>query len=340
MGDLIMSAPAIRALKKTFSANITVLTSSLASGIAPMIPEIDDLIIFDLPWVKTNVITDDGSLLSLIDQLKEREFDAAVIFTVFSQNPLPAAMIAYLACIPKRLAYCRENPYYLLTNWVPDKEPYSFIRHQVDRDVALVQHVNAHADDLRLSLNVPASAIDEVNDILHANNLDVGSKWAIFHAGVSEQKRAYPKALWANAARKLIDEAGYKILFTGARSDMELCASIVAQAGDNAYNVAGVFGLQQFAALIKKSPIVVSVNTGPVHIASAVGTPIVVLYAQTNPQHTPWMVDHRVLEFGVPVEQRSKNEVIQQLYKTVYKHSAIMPGATDIYNAVIELIGS
>ena len=52
MGDLIMSSPAIRALKETFSAKITVLTSSMAAGIVPAISEIDEVIVFDLPWVK------------------------------------------------------------------------------------------------------------------------------------------------------------------------------------------------------------------------------------------------------------------------------------------------
>jgi hypothetical protein len=66
-----------------------------------------------------------------VRQISEKKFDAAVIFTVYSQNPLPTVMLAYLAGIPKRLAYCRENPYQLLTDWVPDQEPYTLIKHQV-----------------------------------------------------------------------------------------------------------------------------------------------------------------------------------------------------------------
>mgnify|MGYP003350186482 CR=1 FL=1 len=63
---------------------------------------------------------------------------AAVIFTVYSQNPLPAALFATWAGIPLRLAYCRENPYALLTDWVPEPEPESFIRHEVQRQIDLV----------------------------------------------------------------------------------------------------------------------------------------------------------------------------------------------------------
>ncbi len=83
MGDLIMSSPAIRALKQTFSSRITVLTSSMASGITPFIAEIDDVIVFDLPWVKAKEAIANEEIFDLVTQLKKRKFDAAVIFTVF-----------------------------------------------------------------------------------------------------------------------------------------------------------------------------------------------------------------------------------------------------------------
>ncbi|HEX8462325.1 MAG TPA: glycosyltransferase family 9 protein, partial [Segetibacter sp.] len=99
-----------------------------------------------------------------------------------------------------------------------------------------------------------------------------------------------------------------------------------------------LFKLDEFIALIKLSPIVVSVNTGTIHIAAAVGTPIVVLYAQTNPQHTPWMVPNKVLDFAVNDESRSKNEVIQYLYKSLYASPVSMPQPQDIFDAVTELL--
>src|SRR5436853_376904 len=92
MGDLIMTAPAFRALKETFGAKITVLTSSMAAGIIKHIPEIDDSIIFDLPWVKNEKATYTDSFYKGVEAIKAANFDGAVIFTVYSQNPLPNAM--------------------------------------------------------------------------------------------------------------------------------------------------------------------------------------------------------------------------------------------------------
>ena len=131
MGDLLMSGPAIRAIKASFETKITVLTSSMATAIAALMPEIDEVMVFDVPWVKTQEAANKEAVAQIVSRLAEKKFDAAVIFTVFSQNPLPSAMLAYLAGIPKVLAYCRENPYGLLSDWVPDEEPYALIRHQV-----------------------------------------------------------------------------------------------------------------------------------------------------------------------------------------------------------------
>ena len=117
MGDLIMTGPALRALKESFGCKITILTSSMAAGIAILMPEIDEVMIFDVPWVKNQVTPDPEVFNKTIRLIQKKKFDAAIIFTVYSQNPMPAIMLAYLAGIPKRLAYCRENPYELLTDW-------------------------------------------------------------------------------------------------------------------------------------------------------------------------------------------------------------------------------
>ncbi|MDQ6812335.1 MAG: glycosyltransferase family 9 protein, partial [Bacteroidota bacterium] len=171
MGDLIMSAPAIRALKETFAAKITVLTSTMAAGVVPFIAEIDEAIVFDLPWVKAKGYSESEEIPVLVEQLKARSFDAAVIFTVFSQNPLPAAMIAYLAAIPLRLSYCRENPYALLTDWLPDKEPYNFIQHQVERDLKLVNSVGAYTNNCCLHLSVAEKTAEIVQNKLNEKQI-------------------------------------------------------------------------------------------------------------------------------------------------------------------------
>jgi lipopolysaccharide heptosyltransferase II len=337
MGDLIMTGPAIRALKKTFGAHITVLTSSMAKAVIPHMPEIDDAIIYDLPWVKTNTVPDTSQFNEVVEIIRQRKFDAAVVFTVYSQNPLPTAMLAYLAGIPNILAYCRENPYGLITNWVPDKEPYDLIKHQVQRDLDLVRTIGADTVDKSLSLSINHNLWQAVSAKLTSIGFDIGKRWIILHAGVSEKKREYSIHSWISTAKRLLMQ-GYQVLFTGSSSEKILTDHLQQQTGAGSFSIAGVFNLEEFICLVKNAPCMVSVNTGTTHIAAAVATPVVVLYAQTNPQHTPWNVPCKVLPFGVPAELQSKNQVIAYVSNKMYNEAVEMPGPDDIIKAVDELM--
>jgi lipopolysaccharide heptosyltransferase II len=337
MGDLIMSGPAIRALKENFSCKITILTSSMAASVAKLMPEIDEVMVFDVPWVKNNLEPDSEIFNETVRQISEKRFDAAVVFTVYSQNPLPAVMLAYLAGIPKRLAYCRENPYRLLTDWVPDQEPYTFIKHQVRRDLDLVAAVGAVTSNDQLKLAVNDGLIDHINQVLTDQGIDIHSPWLIFHPGVSETKRDYPIQQWTAAGCELIRK-GYQILITGGIAEKQLCEITQQQIGKYSVNAAGLFSLEEFVTLISLAPVVVSVNTGTVHIAAAVGTPVVVLYALTNPQHTPWKVPCEVLLFQVPETVQSKNEVVRHVSRFLCSEPVGMPDGPVVACAVEELL--
>lgn len=316
MGDLVMTTPAFRALKQTFpEAHLTLLTSTVGGVVAAGLPEIDETIIFDVPWVKNGsadaaqLDDDTNGVTALVEQLKREKFDAAILFTVYSQNPLPAAMICYLAGIPQVLGYCRENPYRLMNCWLPDTEPLQGVQHEVERQLSLVASIGAKTDDKHLRLPVKMDSLAQAKEIL-SSTIDSDKKWLILHAGVSEQKRKFPPEHYAKAMRQLVKQ-GWQIVLTGSESEMQDVADLAAQIGDGAFNLAGKLNLDQLIAAISLAPIVVSNNTGPVHLAAATGTPVVVLYAMTNPQHTPWMVPSRVLYFEVTPELRSRNQLLQ-----------------------------
>jgi ADP-heptose:LPS heptosyltransferase len=339
MGDVIMTVPAIRALKETFGARITLLTSSMAKGVVKLIPEIDEAIVFDVPWVKSVETVEPDSFNDMVAIIKKKQFDAAVIFTVYSQSPLPTAMLAYLAGIPKILAYCRENPYHLITDWVPDIEPYDQIKHQVRRDLDLVATVGAKARNETLHLDVDESLWPRVKEKLKTAGVDTDKPWLLLHAGVSEKKREYPVKHWASVGQKLI-EKGYQLILTGSGAERQLTDELGKAIGEGSFSAGGLFLLNEFICLIKNAQLMLSVNTGTIHIAAAVGTPVVVLYAQTNPQHIPWGVPNKVLAFPVPAHLRSKNEVIMYVNKTLYSKPAGLPTTMDIINAVNELLNS
>lgn len=338
MGDLLMSSPAIRALKETFDAQITILTSSAAAGIVRQLPQIDDCIVADLPWVKNPSATSLAEFNELIGLISNRNFDLAVIFSVYSQNPLPAAMLAWQAGVPQRLAYSRENPYGLLSHWVPDEEPFSVLKHQVRRDLDLVASIGATTSCEKIQISTPPYAWTQALHKLSAAGVDPGQPWLILHAGVSEDKRQYPASRWIETAKLIRDKLGVQVLFTGSGAEKTLTDTLQHAAGIKTFSVAGVFDLDEFTALIARAPLVISVNTATAHLAAAVATPVIVLYALTNPQHSPWKAKGKVFPFDVMQGFESKNEVIRQANKKYFRVPAGMVTPAEIMDAASAIL--
>lgn len=302
LGDVLMTTPAIRALKQSGRARrVTLLTSTGAAEVAAMIPEIDHCMLYDAPWIKASVRRATSQAdHAIIQRLRQRRFDAAVIFTVYSQNPLPAALLCYLADIPLRLAHCRENAYQLLTHHAPELEPERIIRHEVRRQLDLVASVGSHTRDEAMRMRVPETARAFVREALRAAGVELERPWIAVHPGASAPSRRYAPGNYAQAARTLVLEDGFQMVFTGSTEESELVDLIRDKMGVPAYSLAGRLNLPELAGLLSMTPLLISNNTGPVHVACAVGTPVVDLYALTNPQHTPWGVPHRLLFHDVP----------------------------------------
>jgi len=338
MGDVLVSSPAIRALKETYSCKITLLTSTSAKGLATMLPDIDEFLVVDVPWVKNEGVHQPSAYLELLALIKAKSFDGCVIFTVYSQNPMPAIMLAYLAEIPLRLAYCRENPYHLLSDWIPDPEPYQLIKHQVTRDLDLVAAIGAYTRDEQLKITLKAGLFELVQDkIKETVVLLTSGAYYVLHPGVSEEKRRYPKEKWIELGKKLVSQSNIPILLTGNAAEAELVKEIADETGG--IPIAGMLGLDEFAALLEHATAVISVNTGTVHLAAAVQTPLIVLYAQTNPQHVPWLSEHRVMPFSVSSQLKSKNEVIRWVDEKLYALTVPYPEPDDVIKALFAITG-
>jgi len=335
IGDVLMTTPAIRALKASHpSRRITLLTSSAGATTASLVPEVDEVIVYDAPWLKATAPRIDSSPeYEMAEQLRRLQFDAAAIFTVYSQNPLPSAFLCYMADIPLRLAHCHENPYQLLTHWVKDPEPESFVRHEVRRQLDLVATIGCKIDNEQMSLRISEEARWQVQDMLRKLGIDRERLWVVIHPGATAPSRRYSPAGFASVARRLVLDLGIQVIFTGTEPERELVEGIQTAIGVPTYSLVGCLNLGELVALLAIAPLLIANNTGPVHIAAAVGTPVVDLYALTNPQHTPWGVPHRVLFHDVPCKYCYKS-ICPQLHH----HCLQLVTPESIVHATCELL--
>lgn len=301
LGDVLMTTPAMRALKNLPGRpHLTLLASTAGAAAADFLPDVDDVLRYDAAWVK-NDAQGNGQDVDMIRRLAAGRYDAAVIFTVYSQSALPAALLCHLAGIPRVLAHSRENPYRLVTDWVRECEPESGIRHEVQRQLDLVATVGARSATTTMAWRVrPADRVG-LRARLDAAGVAEQGGWIAVHPGASASSRRYPPALFAQAIAAMRSE-GRRIVLLGTAADRGLHGALAGQRrlAPGLVDLSGELNLGELAAAIEAAAVLVCNNSGPAHIAAALGVPVVDLYALTNPQHTPWQVPHRVLFHDVP----------------------------------------
>lgn len=302
LGDVLMTTPALHALRNSAAdRHITLLASRSGVALAPFLPDVDDVIQYDAPWVAhaSGAMRTPADDQPMLEHLRRKRFDAAVVFTVYSQSPLPAAMLCYLAGIPRRLAHCRENPYALLTGWLREPEPQHGTRHEVQRQLDLVRQVGAHSPETGMRFSVRQADRRALDAQLSARGVVCVASSIVLHPGASAASRRYPPERFGEVATRLARETGASLLITGSAGERPLVQAVIRAAAPDVrtqlHDLSGTLTLGELAALIERSSVLVSNNSGPVHLASALGAPVVDLYALTNPQHTPWQTPHRVL---------------------------------------------
>lgn len=307
LGDVLVTTPALHALKSALPrAAVTLLASPVGAQAGRLNPDLDDVIVYQAPWMDPwqRLPQDSAREQALIATVRERRFDAAVIFTSFRQSALPAAYLCYLAEIPLRLAASIDGPGSLLTT--RHKHPEAMM-HEVERGLDLLGAIGiappltTRAGERGLVLSVSDEARGAALGLLAAHRLDPLRPLVVLHPGCSMPARTYPWELYAEVAGLLVQRLDATVLLTGAEDERSLVERIhahVAPAQRRAVvALAGDVAFPTLCALIEAADLTVTNNTGPMHVAAALRTPVVALFALTNPpeQWGPWGVPHRQL---------------------------------------------
>ena len=295
IGDVVMLGPALRAVKETSpQPRLTLLASPAGSTAVSLLPWVDDVITWRPIW------QDVGGCMpfhparerELINMLAERQFDAALIFTSFSQTPHTPGYVCYLAGIPLRAGESKEFGGSTLTTELKGSDD---DLHQVERNLRLVEHLGFVARDRRLMLAIPEEARQAVPLLLERVGLDPDAPFLLVHPGASAQARRYPVERFGIVAR-LLTRRGWPILVTGVEREAVLLAELMQHAPDARCLVGGAT-LAEYAAMVERAALVICNDTLPMHLADAVGTPEVVLFSGTDyeEQWRPRATAHRLL---------------------------------------------
>lgn len=285
LGDVLLSGPAVRAIASTASS-VTMVCGRRGIQAGRMLPGVGRLIQATAPWIDPvpgPVIPSETN--ELIDRFRGMRIDEAVIFTSFHQSPLPMALLLRLAGVGRISAISDEYPGSLLDL----RCQISGDVHEVERSLLLADQAGfaiPSGDDAKLRVNLPGRDVPLPFG---------GAPYVVAHPGTSVPARAWSQRRYCETVDLLVS-SGRKVVVTGSRAERHLTAHIAGEHPD-VLDVGGKLSFGQLGNVMAAADVVVCGNTGPAHLAAAVGTPVVSLFAPTVPatKWRPWGVPHRIL---------------------------------------------
>ncbi|MBF6345307.1 glycosyltransferase family 9 protein [Nocardia cyriacigeorgica] len=265
-GDVLVTGPAIRAIAAR-ADKLTFLAGPRGRAAAHLLPGVDEVLEFAAGWVDfdrppvTARVIDD-----LVAVIAARQIDEALIFTSFHQSPLPLALVLRMAAVPRICAISTDYPGSLLD-----------VRHAVDEDVP----EPIRALSLAAAAGYPSadSALAVRDDLPDVRALTGEPGYVVVHPGAAVPARR----MSARRSRSMVAalaESGHRVVVTGGPGETELTATV---SGDHALDLGGATDLPMLAAVLRGARVVVAPNTAAAHLAAAVGTPVVSLFAPVVP---------------------------------------------------------
>jgi ADP-heptose:LPS heptosyltransferase len=290
-GDVLLAGPAIRAIAGG-ADHVTLLCGLRGRRAAALLPGVDEILVWRAPWIDPEPDpVDPADIEGLAARLREARIDRAVILGSFHQSPLPTALVLRLAGIGHVAATSVDYPGSLLDM----RHQISEDVHEVERSLDLVQALGYRlppSDDRALRILRPAAG---------RPTAAFAGDYVVVHPGASVPARAWEPEHCAELV-ELLAEAGRRVVVTGGPGERALTACVAGPARPEVLDLGGETTLAELAEVLAAADAVVVGNTGPAHLAAAVGTPVVSLFAPSVPpvRWRPWRVSHELLYIDVP----------------------------------------
>ena len=270
IGDVIFSTPCVRALRENFPESfIGFLTTPYTKDLLLDNPDISEVIIYDRSaslWQK----------LECIKRLRGYKFDLAIIlYPVFE-----SAFIAFLSGARFRVGYPLNGSGFLLTTKADIKNIY---KHEIETCLAVVRAIGAETLDKKPCLRINSEAEKYAEDFFAQNNILSSDLIVGIHPGASREYARWQEEGYAKVADALISNLGAKVILFGGKLDREVINYMLSLMKEMPVVLNSELNLQQLAALTKRCKVFVGNNSGPIHIAAALGVPAVAIFGNIHP---------------------------------------------------------
>ena len=303
IGDVIHTLPALIALRGHYpEAEITWLVETTAAPIIDGHPALDQILISRRKeWVDA-ILHQDGKARKIalkeafgfIQKLRQNRYDIIIDF----QNLFKSGVLVGLVRGRRKVGFDKgmqrnEKAHHFYNRRVP---PVSMEIHAIERYLTLLEAIGVK--DKRIAYQIPVSDTDihEVDRLLTDAGVGKNEKLVAINPMARWETKLWKPERFAQVAEQLVATGQIKVVFTGGAADRDKLDAILSMMNNQAVNLAGRTSLKELAALYMRAELLISTDTGPMHLAAAVETPVVALFGPTAPWRTgPYGDQHQVI---------------------------------------------
>jgi len=274
IGDTVLVTPLISALKKALPlAEMHLLIHSDTAPVVKGHPEIDNLHAFDYIHAKKDLLY----FIKFVHKIKKLKFDMVIDLTRNDRSALLTALTGAVwrigydgASLFQKMAYTHKVPFR------------SGKIHMVDHHLQIAGHLGLPVDNIHPNLAVSRREIRDVRHRLDGAGLDATRPYVLIHPGARRWYKSWPTDRFARIADAILEHYPVQVVISGAPGDQAACGAIASAMTRRAFDLCGVFSLSQLPALIEQGALLIGNDSAPIHIATAVNTPVVALFGPTR----------------------------------------------------------
>jgi len=271
IGDVILSTPVIKTMRDNYpDAFISMMVSPYAREVVEGNPYLDEVLVYDKDgkhkgWLKS---------MAFAAHLRERRFDLALVLHPTNRVHL----LVFFAGIGRRLGYDRKMGF-LLTDRIKHLKHLGE-KHELEYNLDIVRHLGIEVTDKEIFMPIKKESENWADDTFRALNFKKTDKIIAVHPAASCPSKIWPKERFAALADSLIEKYGVKVLFISGPKDTGLVQGLMKHMRHQASDLSGRSTVSQTASLLKRCRLFISNDSGPVHIACAVGTPVISIFGR------------------------------------------------------------
>jgi len=279
IGDVVLSTPVLRALRTAYPcAYLAMLVRPYTRAVVEGNPYVDDVIAYDKKECDRNVFR----FFSFIRSLRQKRFDCAIVLHPTNRDHL----IVFLSGIKRRIGYGRKLGFLLTDRLAHDKQLGQ--KHESDYALDMARWLGIEPQEKEFFVPTDSRAERWAGDFLRAAGVKADERVVVINPGASCQSKIWPPERYARVADALARQ-GHKIVVLSGPDKLDISTArlVISHMQERAIDCIAKAPIPETASLFRQSSLVISADTGPMHVASAVGVPVIAIFGRNQPGISP-----------------------------------------------------